>query len=182
MKKLIVGILLISLILSCLYYIRSVKQINKNNTINAKPNITTILSVTATPTLIPHLSSSTTNWKVYIDTNHKVTFAYPSDYINEKDSVRFSSGTKEFRFLIDNASPDKIAPSIQTNITKDINGTTWRVVPLNPNSQYCDAGICGDTAGVYYVYKSGTLYRFLYYSPDLENTLEEIISTVTFAN
>lgn len=160
-------------------------------------------STVIVPTVIPSISlvpsssvqdetvytegTRSANWKTYTDRDVGLEFKYPPIFsLNEDTSnatqfiVYFKQGTKDFRLDRFIASAQNEAPFNRTSITKILNGVTWKVVPPEKTSQYCDAGNCSKTAPTYYVYRNNYRYSFTYYSDDLQSTIEQILSTFKF--
>lgn len=137
----------------------------------------------------PSGSAETTNWKTYTSSKLNLSFKYPSNFSYKEDTnnatqdiIDFKSGNKEFRLDRLVAEAGNEAPYNITNITKNFNEVTWKVVTPEQTTQYCDAGNCGKTAPNYYVYKKGYRYSFTYYSNDLRDLIEKILSTFKFTN
>jgi hypothetical protein len=99
-----------------------------------------------------------------------------------QNTVRFTMNNKNFVLERLADSPENEPPFTHTSITKEINGNVWKVVLPSQSSTFCDAGNCGKTAPSYYTYKNGYRYSFIYFSDDLQPTIENMLSTLVFIN
>lgn len=150
---------------------------------------------TPTPTVILSQSKNlsptpnpTTDWKTY--TNHGVEFKCPKDAkvtenTNEKtqNTVYFELGEKRLTFerlVVDAKNKGKEAPYNETAIEQTFNNLSWKVVPPENTSEYCDSGDCSKTAPSFYIYKNEYRYSFYYYPDDLRSTINQILSTFKF--
>jgi hypothetical protein len=171
-------ILLILFAVGGAYYLGGINQkSNSQKDTNQKTSITASPTPTPIPTTqtIPASASDTTaGWKTY--NNFSVEFSYPGEFtIKESTSgatqntADFNIGNKEFRFDRFVAPSENEAPYNQTNVTKMFNNNVWKVT--QPQT-----GI----APSYYLYRNGYRYSLTYYSAELKNNIEQILSTLKF--
>lgn len=122
------------------------------------------------------------NWRRHTNEQYNISFKYPKQFTPNESGRIFTSGAREFRFLIDDTTPDKVVPALKAESQVVIDNLTWNIANLSNTNNYCDAGICESTGTTYYLYKNGYLIRIIYYSKEMQPIIEQIISSIAFAS
>lgn len=140
-------------------------------------NMTDIASVPKPTPSIKQLPAPKKGWKWYISP-HNVAFQYPAEFTPNESGEIFTSGTKEFRVLIDDTTPNGVAPALEPASSQVvINNITWNI---KNSYTYCDAGICSPTGVTYYIYQDRHLVRVKYFPDDMWPITEQVISSIVF--
>lgn len=131
----------------------------------------------------PQDTTRNSSEKTYTDKSNLFSFSYPSEL-----SIREESSSNAQYIHLENNSQhirlDILSSSFASRLKAE-NTLTFNTIKWNkyPKSNYCDAGLCGDTPITYQTKRDGTYYSFnLLQYEDTEMLESRILSSFEFTN